>query len=360
VQNYGGSWGGGSVSLTEATVWSYNTAYARLMMDVGPAPAVDMATRLGVQSPLQPLPPAVLGTENVTVLDMASAYATFANRGQQVAPVLVSRITRADGSVLYENHPTARPVLPTDVADQMNWVLRQVIQRGTGTAARLDRPAAGKTGTAEGYRDAWFVGYTPDLAAAVWVGFAQNQTAMVYPTTPIQVTGGSWPSEIWQRFMSAATAESPVVEFTDPEPATLRKIEASRRPITTLPPLESTTSSSAPAPSESGPTSSSAPTSHGTLDGALPPGGTTAGAGSPSSTGSSSGSSSNSSPSTAVPEITPPSGAANPTGAERSGPAAEGTTSTVASPPITTSAASEPRPPAEATASRNQPGTPTG
>ena len=89
MRNYGGA-RAGNVSLTEATVWSYNTAYARLMMDLGPAKAVDMAGRLGVRTPLQAVPAAVLGTENVTVLDMADAYATFANRGVHVTPSLVT------------------------------------------------------------------------------------------------------------------------------------------------------------------------------------------------------------------------------------------------------------------------------
>ena len=229
VQNYGGA-RAGNVSLTEATVWSYNTAYARLMMDLGPAKAVDLAARLGILTTLHPVPAAVLGTENVTVLDMADAYATFANRGVQVDPVLVTSITRADGSVLYRSTPQPSPVLDPAVADQVTWVLRQVIARGTGTAAALDRPAAGKTGTAEGYRDAWFVGYTPDLATAVWVGDAQGQTAMVPPRTPIAVTGGSWPAQIWHQFMAEAEAPLPVRDFVEPDAATLRRIEASRRP----------------------------------------------------------------------------------------------------------------------------------
>jgi penicillin-binding protein 1A len=227
VQNYGGA-RAGNVSLTEATVWSYNTAYARLMMDLGPAKAVDMASRLGIRTPLHAVPAAVLGTENVTVLDMADAYATFANRGLHVTPVLVTSITRADGTVLYRSAPETAPVLDPAVADQVTWVLRQVIGRGTGTAAGLDRPSAGKTGTAEAYRDAWFVGYTPDLATAVWVGDAQGQTPMVPPTTPIAVTGGSWPAQIWHQFMAPAEAPLPVRDFADPDPATLRRIEASR------------------------------------------------------------------------------------------------------------------------------------
>jgi penicillin-binding protein 1A len=225
VHNYGDA-AGGVTSLLDATVWSYNTAYAELMMDVGPGRAVDMARRLGVASPLQAVPSAVLGTQNVTVLDMASAYGTFANRGRHVMPVLVTSITRADGSVLYQSQPDVGVAVPAAVADQVNWALGQVVQRGTGTAARLDRPAAGKTGTAEAYRDAWFVGYTPDLAAAVWVGFAEGQVSMTPPVTPLTVTGGSWPAEIWQRFMRAATDGQPSHAFPAPDPALLRAVDA--------------------------------------------------------------------------------------------------------------------------------------
>ena len=133
------------------------------MMRVGPQNAVDLAARLGVKSPLQPNPASVLGTNDVTALDMASAYATFANRGIHVPPVLVTRITRADGTILYENQHTQEKVIDADAADTISAILQDVIKRGTGTRAQLDRPAAGKTGTAQDYQDAWFVGYTPQL-----------------------------------------------------------------------------------------------------------------------------------------------------------------------------------------------------
>ena len=154
---------------------------------------------------------------------MASAYATLANRG--APPGAHPRHPDHPG----RRHPAlraprrrARRPCPTPVADQVTAVLRQVINRGTGTGARLDRPAAGKTGTAEGYRDAWFVGYTPQLTAAVWVGFADTQEPMVYPNTPIQVTGGSWPADIWRRFMAATLAGAPALEFPEPEGAGVR------------------------------------------------------------------------------------------------------------------------------------------
>ncbi|MGQ0831708.1 MAG: penicillin-binding protein [Microthrixaceae bacterium] len=237
--NYGGG-GGGSVTITEGTVRSYNTLYAQLMMLVGPKAAMDAAARYGIRSPLEPVPSAVLGTNRVTAMDMASAYATFADRGVHVAPVLVTRITRRDGTVLFQHEHTQEKVLDADVADTLTSILEQVIARGTGTGAQLDRPAAGKTGTTDDWKDAWFVGYTPDLATAVWVGFPSlgpdgNLIRMQPPVTPIRVTGGTYPAEIWQRFMSAALAGRAITGFHPPTTTTTTT-------STTLPGSEPTTS----------------------------------------------------------------------------------------------------------------------
>ena len=168
--NYGGG-GGGTVSIAEGTVRSYNTLFAQLMMRVGPAKATEAATTYGIRSPLEPVPSAVLGSNSVTAMDMAGAYSTFANRGLRVPPVLVTRITRADGTVLFNHEHRQTKVLEAGVADTLTSILEQVIERGTGTKAKLDRPAAGKTGTADDWVDAWFAGYTSELATAVWVGF---------------------------------------------------------------------------------------------------------------------------------------------------------------------------------------------
>ena len=102
----------------------------------------------------------------------------------------------------------------------MTSVLQQVIARGTGTAAQLDRPAAGKTGTGEDYKNAWFCGYTPTLSTAVWVGYPETEVQMTPPTTSITVYGGTWPAQIWQRFMTAATAGTPPADFAPPETTT--------------------------------------------------------------------------------------------------------------------------------------------
>jgi penicillin-binding protein 1A len=233
--NYGGG-GAGTVSIVEGTVRSYNTLYAQLILRVGPAEAMAAARSFGIRSPLRDNPAAVLGTNEVTATDMASAYATFANRGIHVPPVLVTRITRADGTVLFQHHHTQQKVLDADVADTLTSILEQVIARGTGTKARLDRPAAGKTGTAQEWRDAWFAGYTPELATAVWVGFPRAQISMEPPVTPIRVTGGSYPAQIWQRYMQAALAGAPPVAFHPAPTTTTTTPPRTPRPTTTTAP----------------------------------------------------------------------------------------------------------------------------
>lgn len=235
VDNYGEGGTAVPVDLVEATVRSYNTAFAQLVLTVGPQRAVDVAAAMGIRVPLEAVPSAVLGANDVRVIDMASAYATLANRGLSVDPVMVTRINRTDGTVVFENvHQQAR-VLATTVTDQVTAVLQQVIDRGTGTGAQIGRPAAGKTGTGQRWTDAWFCGYTPQLSAAVWVGFPHEAVPMVPPTTAIRVTGGSWPAQIWQRFMTEAMAPLPVVAFTAPPVATTTT--ATAPPASPTPPV---------------------------------------------------------------------------------------------------------------------------
>ncbi len=218
VENYEGQ-GGGRMNLVEATASSVNTVYAQLILDVGPSEAVATAARMGITSPLEPYPSAVLGTNDVTPLEMAAAYATLANRGTAVAPTFVTKVVKADGTLLYEAQPTPERALEQATADTEVDVLRQVVERGTGVDARIGRPAAGKTGTGQQWRDAWFVGFTPELVTSVWVGFPDRQVSMVPPTTRIRVTGGSWPAQIWQLYTTAALAQTPVTRFPVSEPA---------------------------------------------------------------------------------------------------------------------------------------------
>ena len=220
VHNYSDAEALGQTTLVEATVHSINTVFAQLMLAGRPQGRDGGRHQLRHPQPPQgACPSAVLGTNEVTPIDMASAYSTFANRGLAVPPVLVTRITRADGTVLYAQEHTQKRVLTADVADTLTAILQQVVQRGTATAAILDRPAAGKTGTADDHHDAWFVGYTPQLTTAVWVGFNKGQIPMEPPRTPIAVTGGTYPAQIWQRYMTAALAGQPVDGRSTPPPA---------------------------------------------------------------------------------------------------------------------------------------------
>jgi penicillin-binding protein 1A len=209
----------GGTDLIEGTVHSFNTLYAQLMLQVGPKNAIDMAKRMGITTPLEAVPSAVLGSNNVQPLEMASVYGTLANRGVHVDPVMISKITKADGTILFEDVHQQSKAMDEQVADTVTSVLQQVIARGTGTAAQLDRPAAGKTGTGEDYKNAWFCGYTPQLSTAVWAGFPDSEVEMTPPATGITVYGGTWPAQIWQRFMSAALAGVPAADFVGPAPS---------------------------------------------------------------------------------------------------------------------------------------------
>jgi penicillin-binding protein 1A len=215
VDNYEGN-GGDRMDLVSATVQSVNTVYAQLLLEVGPDAAVQLAERMGITTPLKPYASAVLGTNEVYPLDMAAAYATFANRGVAVPPTFITKIVGRNGEILYQHHHEEHRVLTTDVVDTENDVLRQVVEDGTGVRARIGRPVAGKTGTGQKWRDAWFVGFTPDLVSSVWVGFPKGQVSMVPPVTRTLVSGGSWPAQIWQLFMGDVLANQPITEFHAP------------------------------------------------------------------------------------------------------------------------------------------------
>jgi penicillin-binding protein 1A len=232
VDNYEGN-GGGRMNLVDATVQSVNTVYAQLVLDVGPAAAVQLASRMGITTALKPYPSAVLGTNEVLPLDMASAYGTFANRGVAVPPTLITKIVGRSGEILYQHKHTERRVLDADVVDTEVDVLRQVVERGTGVNAKIGRPVAGKTGTGQKWRDAWFVGFTPDLVTSVWVGFPKGQISMTPPVTRTLVSGGSWPARIWQLYMGEVLASTPVADF-HPPPSFESGIDETPRPVPSL------------------------------------------------------------------------------------------------------------------------------
>ena len=207
----------GRLSLRDATAYSVNVVYARLMSEVGPEAVVATAHDLGIRSPLQPLRSLALGAQEVSPLEMASVQATLASGGVYHRPAAVERITAADGTVLYQRPArTGKRVLDKGVAYLTTEGLRGVVAYGTGEQANLQRPMAGKTGTTQRGTDAWFVGYTPHFAAAVWVGFPQGSIPMVPPRTRIPVEGGNWPAEIFARFGVRALTEVPADDFKRP------------------------------------------------------------------------------------------------------------------------------------------------
>jgi penicillin-binding protein 1A len=208
------------MNLVDATVHSVNTVYAQLIEDVGPKRVTDLATKVGIGSPLTPYLSTAIGSNAVSVLDMASAYTSFAADGLHTDPVFVTKVVAPNGNILYNSVPSSHRVLPAPIARQVNQVLQQVVTRGTGINARIGRPVAGKTGTGENWKDAWFVGSTPQLTTAVWVGFPQAELSMVPPRTREKVTGGLWPAQIWGLYEGAALAETPIETFPAPAAGT--------------------------------------------------------------------------------------------------------------------------------------------
>lgn len=220
VKNFGGA-GYGAMPLREATVKSVNVVYAQLIMRVGAANVSRMARRMGIQSPVDSMPAIALGGLSIGIspLDMASAYGTLAYQGKHVVPTPISKITKMDGTVIFEAKPEPEDVLDKKVADTANEILQDVVKRGTGKAAALDRPVAGKTGTSENLSDAWFIGYTPQLSTAVWVGYPKSKQPMS-SVHGIAVVGGTFPAQIWRKFMSVATQGMPILGFDGaPQPA---------------------------------------------------------------------------------------------------------------------------------------------
>jgi len=217
VKTYGNNYYGTS-TVARATLRSDNTVYAQMALDVGAEQIVDVAHRMGITSFLNADPAIALGglTYGVSPLEMASAYATLANAGQHIEPTIILRVKDAQGDVLWEAAPKRTQAISAGVAYDVTRILQENIWHGTGTKADIDRPAAGKTGTAQEYYDAWFCGYTPHLSTAVWMGDPDAQVEMDN-VHGIRVTGGSFPAEMWHKFMYAADRDYPEEEFTEPE-----------------------------------------------------------------------------------------------------------------------------------------------
>jgi penicillin-binding protein 1A len=195
----------GNVSLSQALAMSLNTVSVRLTLEFGPTAVVKTAHRLGIASKLEPNASISLGTSEVSVIELVSAYAAFANGGLAVAPHVVERVRTAGGTVLYRRTPESLGrVIDGRYVAMMNQMMRETLL--TGTARKADVPgwpAAGKTGTSQDFRDAWFIGYTAQYVTGVWLGNDDGS-----PTH--KTSGGGLPVEIWSRVMKTAHQNVPV------------------------------------------------------------------------------------------------------------------------------------------------------
>ena len=216
----------GPIDITKAISVSDNTVFAQLTKAVGPTNVARTAAQLGITTPLQGYFAIGLGAEPVNPLEMARAYASFANGGYRVdgsffgnEPRAVTVIKDQSGKVVATNAPARKPVLSSAEDELLTQMLEGVITSGTGKAAALPgRVVAGKTGTTENYGDAWFVGYTPQLVTAVWVGYPNKLVPMTHNFHGAPVVGGTYPALIWKSFMESALASMAAPPESFPSP----------------------------------------------------------------------------------------------------------------------------------------------
>jgi len=216
VHNYADE-SGGYMNLLDATAHSVNTIFAQLVDIVGPQNVAATARKMGITTPLQSVCSITLGTQAVNPLEMTSGYATLAARGVYHAPQAFDLVRGPNGAVIGTLGAPGVQAIPQNTADLVTYALEGVVSHGTGTAAYFGRPAAGKTGTAENFVDAWFCGYVPQLAACVWVGYPKAEISLYGIEGWSAVFGGSLPAMIWNRFMSEAVKTLPSQDFVYPQ-----------------------------------------------------------------------------------------------------------------------------------------------
>jgi len=219
--NYGHKYRG-KIPLYKALAISSNVAAVKLIMQVGVEDTISMARRLGLTTYIADDPTIALGSSGVRLIEMTSAYGALANGGVKVDPYAVERVEDSNGRVIYQvNTNNPRTVLDNRTVAYMVEMLRAVVQIGTGRAANIGRPAAGKTGTTDSYRDAWFIGFTPEIVTGVWVGNDNN-------TPTKKLTGGSIPTAIWADYMRVALANKPSAEFSSSDASVINKSSQSQ------------------------------------------------------------------------------------------------------------------------------------
>jgi penicillin-binding protein 1A len=210
----------GPITMREALAFSRNVATVKLLEQIGVSTAIDFARRVGIASPLANDLSLALGSSGVGLLELTSALAVFAAEGQRVEPVGLRSVTDHGGTVLAHYEPSPAPVVSRETAYVITNMLEEVVQSGTGVRAKaLGRPIAGKTGTTNEFADAWFVGYAPNLAAGVWVGFDDRRSL------GDREAGASVALPIWVAYMKAALSQLPVQAFPIPNDIVFVKVD---------------------------------------------------------------------------------------------------------------------------------------
>lgn len=231
VENYGGTnYDTQAMTVVDATINSVNVVYAQLIMKVGAENVEKLCNDMGIED-IGSNPAIALGglEEGITPLDMSKIFSTLAANGYYREPVCILKITDSSGNILYEYDPNKnennKQIMDAPAAYNTTKILERVILEGTGKGANIGRPAAGKTGTTSDFRDAWFGGYSPELATVVWMGHMESNKPME-PIEGRNLTGGSYPADIWREFMIAALKDRPIIQFEAPEGAIIENTTA--------------------------------------------------------------------------------------------------------------------------------------
>jgi penicillin-binding protein 1A len=203
----------GTITLRRALAGSRNVPAVKLTEKIGVNAVVDMARRFGITTPLPPYLPLALGAADMRLIEHVSAFTVFPNEGIRIDPHMIRRVTSYDGALLEEAHPEVHDVLAPDVAHTMTAMLEEVVQFGTAIKAKsIGRPAGGKTGTTQDFTDAWFIGFTPQITAGVWVGFDDKQISLGK-----RETGAAAALPIWMEFIDKGMEGMPAADFVNVE-----------------------------------------------------------------------------------------------------------------------------------------------
>ncbi len=216
-QNYGNRYNG-PLTLKECLMKSLNSIAVKLIQKVGPKKVIETAHAMGIESKIKPYLSIALGAVDVTLLEMATAYTTIASGGIKFEPVAVTKIVNSNNNVIYEADYSGKRVMDEEHIYLLTDLMQAVLKSGTGTRARIDRPCAGKTGTTNDYRSAWFCGFTPNLVACLYVGHDQNKSLGA------RMSAGRISAPIWKLFMEEAVKDIPIRDFRKPENVIIKTV----------------------------------------------------------------------------------------------------------------------------------------